>query len=186
MTDETPELPEGADESDAIALSGEQLWKIGTGEEPCEDEGLFRSARDYCALMMRQNGHGYQEIAAQLGCAVGTAWNGVQRILKKTLREPADQIRGLHLQRLEAMLVGFMDRATEGDTFAAATAIQIMGKIEALMGVKPPEKVEVSFGDQTNDARAALFKAISALNPERDAAPSPPKPAPKRNRRPKV
>lgn len=163
-------LPDGVGESDAIALSGEQLWKIGTREEPCEDEDLYRSARDYCALLMRQQGHGYQEIAAQLGCAVGTAWYGVQRVLKKTLREPADQIRALHLQRLDAMLAGVMERATEGDGFAIGSALQIMAKIEALMGVEPPKKIEHSFGEQTDDARAALLKAIAALNPEGNAS----------------
>lgn len=164
---EDPEcLPDGVDGSDAISLSGEQLWKIGTGEEPCEDEVLHRSAVDYCATLMRQQGHSYPEIAAQLQCSVGRAWNGVQRTLKKTLREPADKIRALHLQRLDAMLVGVMDRATEGDGFAISSALQLMAKIEQLMGVEPPKKVQVSFGEQTDDARAALFKAIAALNPE--------------------
>lgn len=164
-------LPDGFDESDAIALSGEMLWKIGTREEPCEDEKLYASARDYCATLMRQQGHGYQEIAAQLQCSVGTAWNGVQRTLRKTLREPANQIRALHLQRLDAMLAGIMERATEGDAFAISSALQIMAKIEALMGVEPPKKVEVSFGDQTDDARTALLKALVALNPQ-GAAPA--------------
>lgn len=162
MSDDLP-LPEGLDESDAIALSSELLWKIGTREEPCEDEDLYRSARDYCATMMRQQGHGYQDIAAQLGCSVGTAWNGVQRVLRKTLREPADQIRALHLKRLDAMLAGLMERASEGDTFAISAALQVMTKIEQLMGVEPPKKMEISFGEQADDARAALAKAIAAL-----------------------
>ena len=162
MEDDLP-LPDGLDEGDAIALSGELLWKIGTREEPCDDEDLYRSARDYCATLMRQQGHGYQDIAAQLGCSVGTAWNGVQRVLRKTLREPADQIRALHLKRLDAMLAGLMERATEGDTFAIGAALQVMTKIEQLMGVEPPKKMEVSFGEQADDARAALAKAIAAL-----------------------
>ncbi len=129
--------PLGPETDDNPGLTAELLWKIATGEEPCEDEGLRREARRYAALRLRQEGYGYRDIGQALGCSSGWAWKLVTDEVKRTIREPADATRQLHLARLEAMLQPQLERANDGDTFAVTAALQIMAKIENLLGIVP-------------------------------------------------
>lgn len=166
MTDENnpsgPEQP-GPDDVTTESLTGEILWQIAMREQECEDPKLFREAQSYAAVLMRLQGTEYRDMAQMLGCSVGWAWNLVKRALDKTIDEPADSIRRLHLRRYENMLSGCWDRATEGDSFAIESAIKIMGKIEALMGVEPPKQVHHTFGaDAVDEARTALAKRLAA------------------------
>jgi hypothetical protein len=154
-----------SDDTDIETLTSEVLWNIAVGEEPCEDPTLALEARRFAALMMRQQSIPYREIAATLNVALSTAFSYVKGEIEKRIDETADQVRKLHLDRYNAMLAGVMDRATEGDSFAITSAMQIMGRIESLMGIEPPKKVEHTFGDaQRDNARAVLAKAIAARN----------------------
>lgn len=153
-------------DEDERTLTGEIMWNIAIGKEPCDDPKIVTDAKSYAAVRMRQDGTEYREIAAFLNVSIGWAWKLVDRAMRKTIADSVDTIRAVHLRRLDAMLAGVMDRATAGDTFAITAAIQIMGKIEALMGIEPPKKVEHTFGGaQTDDARIALAAAIAAVAP---------------------
>lgn len=162
---------DGAEETDDVAaLGGELLWNIATGEEPCDDPKIYIQARHFAALMMRKTGTPYREIASFLECSVSTAHKYVVAEMKKRIDESVDDIRRMHLERYEAMLAGIYDRATEGDTFAIPQAMAIMTRIETLMGVEPPKRVEHTFGDvQRTAAINTLAKAISGAAAERDA-----------------
>lgn len=130
--------PLGPETDGNPGLTAELLWKIATGEEPCGDEGLRRDARRYAALLLRRQGHGYREIGQALGCSLTWAWKLVTDEVKRAIREPAEATRQIHIDRLEAMLQPQLDRATDGDTFAVTAALQIMAKIENLLGIVPP------------------------------------------------
>jgi hypothetical protein len=132
--------PLGPETDDNPGLTGELLWKIATGEEACEDEGLRRDARRYAALLLRRQGHGYREIGQALGCSLTWAWKLVTDEVKRAIREPAEATRQIHIDRLEAMLQPQLDRATDGDAFAVTAALQIMARIEYLLGIEPPKR----------------------------------------------
>ena len=171
--DDGADFPEGEEDSDLEeeqeelsqdddfhALTGERLWNIATGEEECDDPKLVLKARKYAALTLRVNGATpYREIAAMLGCSVSTAHGYVMSEVRAHIREKADDIRELHLNRLEAMMAGVMDRATEGDTFAIDSAMKIMTKIEALMGVEPPKRIEITAGGEVKTEEELIAEA---------------------------
>lgn len=167
MTEETNLDPEdiGAEEPTAETLTGEMLWNIAIGEEPCEDRKLRTNARKWASLQMRQQGIPYREIAATLGLALSTVFEYVKHEMTKRIDEGVEVVRALHLDRLETMLAKQLERANEGDTFAVTAALQIMGRIESLLGMEPPKRVEHTFGDEARDqSRNALAKAIAAAN----------------------
>lgn len=135
------------DPPSGIPLSGEELYKIGIGEIPCADAGLLREATAYCALYLRRQGYDYRTIAVQLQVSLSWAWDLVNCTVKAHQAEEVGTIRRLHLDRMEAMLQPILDRATEGDTIAIDSALRIMAKIEALMGIEPALKLEVAGKD---------------------------------------
>ena len=162
-----PDNGAGVEPPEFEELTSETLWNIAMGDEPCDDPTVRLQARRFSALMMRQQGTPYRDIAAMLKCSLSTAFKYVKSEIEKRVDEAADTVRQLHLDRLNMMLAGVMDRATEGDSFAIDSALKVMGKIEALMGIEPPKKVEHTFGDGARDeARDRLAAAIAAANAE--------------------
>ena len=61
------------------------------------------AARDAEATRLRSRGWTYQRIADELGISKASAHDAVQRALRDTLTEPADDARQLELARLDAM-----------------------------------------------------------------------------------
>jgi hypothetical protein len=151
--------PLGPEETGNPGLTGELLWKIATGEEPCDDEGLRRDARRYTALMLRTQGHGYREISQAIGCSLTWAWKLVTDEVKRAIREPAEATRQIHISRLEAMLQPQLERANEGDAFAVTSALQIMARIEYLLGIEPPKRQD---GD-TSPPMSFTFEIAPAM-----------------------
>lgn len=61
------------------------------------------AARDAEACRLRARNLTYRQIADELGIDVRSAYDGVQRALKDTLQEPADDLRRLELERLDEL-----------------------------------------------------------------------------------
>jgi hypothetical protein len=61
--------------------------------------------RDARALELRAAGATYRQIAERLGCSLDTAWKAVDRGLVRTRQEPADKLRRLERERLDAWQV---------------------------------------------------------------------------------
>lgn len=166
-----PDDDVGADEPEQIKVDltletqpGEILFGIAFGQIECADERICIQARKYAAFQMRLQGYSYRTIAEQMNRAVSTVFGWVSEEIKATVRESADELREIQLSRYDAMLQPFLEKANEGDTFAVGPALQIMGKIESLMGIEPAKKISHQFGEeQTDAARIALAKAIAAV-----------------------
>lgn len=98
------------------------------------------------ALELRKAGHTFQEIADQLGWkGPQGAHNAVMSALKKTLQEPADELRTLELERLDTMLNALWPailRGDRGSPRAAEVALKIMDRRAALLGLDAPKQVE--------------------------------------------
>jgi hypothetical protein len=59
--------------------------------------------RDAEACRLRAQNLSYADIAAELGISKTAAYEGVQRVLAETVREPADELRQLELMRLDEL-----------------------------------------------------------------------------------
>jgi DNA-binding CsgD family transcriptional regulator len=73
---------------------------------------LDTAKRNAEACDLKAKGWSYRRIAEHFGIDVHTAYNAVQNTLKETLQEPADNLRTLMLERLDAELVRLNDLET--------------------------------------------------------------------------
>jgi DNA-binding CsgD family transcriptional regulator len=70
---------------------------------------LDTAKRNAEACDLKAKGWSYRKIAEHFGIDVHTAYNAVQNTLKETLQEPAENLRTLMLERLDAELVRLND-----------------------------------------------------------------------------
>ena len=111
-----------------------------------------RSALRRCVL--RKTGISYDAIAATLGYKGRSgAYKAVITALRDITREPAEELRSLELERLDAMLSGIWEKATTGDTWAIDRAIRLMERRAALLGLDAPQKRE--------ERREVVFRQIA-------------------------
>jgi hypothetical protein len=120
--------------------------------------------RDADAARLRGRGWSYRRIAAELGIDVHTAHDAVQRALKAIVEEPAQEVRQLELERLDAMydavmkvletkhftvsqgrLIKIDEEPLEDDAPVLAAVdrlLKIQARRAALLGLDAPTKVE--------------------------------------------
>ncbi len=67
------------------------------------DRDLETAERDAEAARLRKRSWTYQQIADHLGINRSSAYQAVQRVLKETVQEPAEDLRTLELERLDDM-----------------------------------------------------------------------------------
>lgn len=111
--------------------------------------------RERRALELRKQGMTYDKIAQELGFANrSSARDCVQRCLARTVREPADEVRQLECERLDALLQALWPRAMEGNTRSVEVALQVMDRRARLLGLDMPERkvVEVLTADVVDRA----------------------------------
>lgn len=65
--------------------------------------------KDAIACEMRARGMTYREIAAELQVARSAAHKMVERALREIIQEPAEEVRRLELERLDALYAAAMD-----------------------------------------------------------------------------
>lgn len=110
--------------------------------------------RQYQALILRRAGWSYTDIAKKMELACPqTAWNMVESALQRTLQEPADQVRKLELERLDALFANAFTKAlTQKDMQASTQALNIMVRRARLLGLDAPvqsvSKTEITAAPQ--------------------------------------
>lgn len=103
------------------------------------------------ALQYRKMGLNYGQIAAKLNMpSHQAAWAACDAAMKKMLREPADTVRKLELDRLDAMFIVPYGNALRGDMSAVAVVLHIMQRRAKLLGLDVPEKKELTGKDGTD------------------------------------
>jgi hypothetical protein len=136
------------------------------------------------ALELRKAGATYQAIAEQLGYAHARgAHKAVASALKATLREVADDVRELEIQRLDAALLAIWRRVQAGDYAAIDRLLGIINSRAKLTGIFAPKKLDYTGAYMTPegaivispeeqqaiaakfDAKIALMKANLAAGP---------------------
>lgn len=95
------------------------------------------------ALELRKGGVSYAFIASELGYASPSgAHKAVMSALKKTLQEPADELRQLEVERLDALLAVMWSRKSIPDF--TDRILKIMERRAKLLGLDAPTRANIS------------------------------------------
>ena len=122
--------------------------------------------RDRQALELRKAGVSYDEIARRLGWrARGGAHHAVKRALVRTMQEPADDIRKLEAERLDALLLATWAQAQHGNLGAVDRCLNIAVRRAKLLGLDMATLVDVKsdgkgINDIPDDKRLAGIMAL--------------------------
>lgn len=111
------------------------------GEPMASERHIETTDKQRQALEYRKDGLDYREIAARLNLSVGGAHKAVQTALRKTIQEPADEVRTLEVTRLDTMLRAIAPQIAAGDHGAIDRALKIMERRAKLLGLDAPLKV---------------------------------------------
>lgn len=105
---------------------------------------LLAKERTRRALELRKAGATYEAIAQALGYnGANGAWQAVKRGIEQGIQEPAAELRYIQYERLNNMLLVEWPKVQSGDENAIRTCLQIMDKMDRLMGTDAPIKTEV-------------------------------------------
>lgn len=120
------------------------------------------------ALELRKEGTTFAEIAKELKYnSPQAAYDAVRRALDATLREPADEVRKLELERLDALWQIQYLNAQSGDLQALTACLSLMDRRAKLVGIYMPTKVEMGGPDgQPLPSTPVLPTVIQLVAPE--------------------
>jgi hypothetical protein len=143
----------------------------GQGESMTSEKRLAAIEKQRQALELRKGGAGYEQIARQLGYkSVASAYDAVRSGLKRTLREPAEEVRALELARLDRLLMGQWKAAagnaeTPGDPAAVDRVLKIMVRRAKLLGLDAPVRVNVRriVGDVAGELGLSIDESRSVI-----------------------
>ena len=122
-----------------------------------DQKAIEVNERQRQAIELRKAGAGFEEIARQLGYKDASgAYRAVKTALRKTIQQPADELRALEAARLDAMLLGIYADARKGNVAKIDRVLKIMARRADLFGLDAPKKTE----DVTDHRREA--EAIAA------------------------
>jgi hypothetical protein len=94
------------------------------------------------ALELRKAGATYDQIASSLGLADRSgAYRMVQGAIKEITREPAEDVRTLELERLDALMMAHWAKA-KADPRVAVVVLQILDRRSRYLGLDAPKKIE--------------------------------------------
>jgi len=95
------------------------------------------------ALELRKAGMTFQDIADKLGYADHKgAHKAVMTALRKTIQEPADELRKLELERLDVMLKSLWPFVLKGSPRHVEQALKVMDRRASYLGLDAPKQVE--------------------------------------------
>lgn len=112
--------------------------------------------RQALSLQLRSAGHDYRKIAEVLGVSVKTAYYDVQEglgYLREHEKVLAEDVKAIHLTRLDLMLSYIWPRVENGDTFAIGTALSVMQRQASLLGLNAPIEVDLNVKRPLREAK---------------------------------
>lgn len=113
-------------------------------------------------LELRRVGLTWQRIAEEVGYADHTgAYAAYKRAIKRTMQQPADELREQEIDRLDRLQVAVWPSAMKGDTRAIMTIIRLMERRAKLLGLDKPIKIEQEV--TTWDGNDTIDRAVREL-----------------------
>lgn len=124
--------------------------------------------RERDALELRIGGKTYDQIADALGYSErGGAAKAVSRALAATIQEPADELRRLEAERLDALDRVLWPLALDGNLGAVARCLAIMARRAKLFGLDAPPRHAIEV--LTTEALEAAMGRLERENAELEA-----------------
>ena len=143
---------------------------------PLTERNIDTAIRDGKAAQLRRDGLSYRQIAKAMGCSVAGAHDMVRRALREAIREPAEELRTLELERLDALYAKVMVIVDTGSTKEVLNAIdralRIMERRSKLLGLDAPLKQDLRVTDRLDAQIEQLAAEILAVRDWSDATPS--------------
>ncbi len=100
------------------------------------------------ALQLRLAGVPFAHIAEKLGYrSASGAFKAVSSALERTLREPADAVRKLELERLDHFLFRLWPAIQRGEPAAIGQAVKILERRAKYLGLDAPTVIATGDGD---------------------------------------
>lgn len=126
---------------------------------------IAETERQAEALEMRKAGKTFEQIAETLGYTDrGNAYRAVKTALDATIQEPADELRRLEVERLDALMEALWAKATDPDeksqTFYVDRVLKVGEQRARLLGLNAPEKRIVDV--VTHDVFARAIEDLEA------------------------
>ena len=113
------------------------------GESKTSKRRLTAYKRQLAALELRESGHTYSEIAAELGYAGPPgAYKAIMTVLRETQQEPSDRVRAIELRRVDRLMKVYWPAALTGNIDHANMVRQLMRDRARLLGLDAPIKVQ--------------------------------------------
>lgn len=122
-------------------------------------------------LELRRVGLTWVRIAEEVGYADHTgAYAAYKRAIKRTMQQPADELREQELDRIDRLQVAVWPAAMKGDTRAVLTIVRLMERRAKLTGLDMPIKIEQDVTTWTGgDTIDRAVKDLAALLTRNDA-----------------
>ena len=99
--------------------------------------------RELKVLELRRMGYTWQKIADSVGYADHTgAYAAYKRAMKRTLQQPADELRSQEIDRIDNLQLILWDQAVTGDVKAIMAIIKLMERRAKLLGLDAPVRIE--------------------------------------------
>lgn len=107
-----------------------------------QEQDITATERQRQALELRKAGVSYTVIADKLGYRSGSgAHAAVGAALKKTLQEPADDLRTLELERLDVAHLAIWQQVRSGNQGAIDRYLKIAERRAKLLGLDAPQRI---------------------------------------------
>lgn len=115
------------------------------------------------ALDLRLTGMSYRAIAEALGVSDhSTIAQRVAIALKAIVKEPAEAVLKMELERLDVLQHGLWEKAREGDLMALDRALKIQDRRARYLGLDAPTKVqEIPYSQLSDDELKAKWKELT-------------------------
>lgn len=108
------------------------------------------------------------QIAQEMGVSTATIDSDIKLTVKQLTEqrmEAAEDWRQLHLQRMEALLLGVWQNARAGDPAAMKAALDVMARQAQLLGLDAPKRTEITGAD---GGPIELDQQVTVSEAERD------------------
>jgi hypothetical protein len=116
------------------------------GKAPKNRRGALQVAlaeKTKLALEYRKSGMSYRAIADRIGVkSSATTYRYIQNALLNLVKEPAEGVRALEIERLDQALVAIWPKIIDGCLFSIKTMLSIMERRAKLLGLDAPAKSE--------------------------------------------
>jgi len=129
-------------------------------------------------LELRRAGLTWQRIAEETGYADHTgAYAAYKRAIKRTMQQPADELREAELDRIDRLQLALWPKAMKGDNASVNTIVRLMERRARLLGLDLPIKIQQDIttwdGDESIDRAVRDLAALLEGHAEESSSENP-------------